>query len=61
MADNKLNWLEEVKADADFNVKRRLREQQEKQAFEASKTSGDPLPGQGSNYVPAEEEKKGKK
>ena len=49
MADKKLNWKEKIKegiplnemestqAEADFNHKRRLREQEEKEAFEATK------------------------
>jgi len=38
-----LSWLEEVKADAAFNYHRRLREQQEKQAYEEAKKKGLPL------------------
>lgn len=34
---NKLTWLEEVKADAAFNYKRRMREQEEKRLYEESK------------------------
>lgn len=36
-ADNTPEWLKEVKADAEFNYKRLLREQKEKAAHEASK------------------------
>ncbi len=36
-ADNTPDWLKEVKADAEFNYKRLLREQQEKQAHEEAK------------------------
>lgn len=37
MATNKLTWLDEVRADADFNARRRVREAEEQAAFEASK------------------------
>jgi hypothetical protein len=33
----KLNALEDTQADADFNYRRRLREEKEKKAYEASK------------------------
>jgi hypothetical protein len=36
-ADNTPEWLKEVKADAEFNYKRLLREQQEKAAHEEAK------------------------
>jgi hypothetical protein len=36
----KPNWLEEVKQDAAYNYLKRLREQQEKAAFEEAKTKG---------------------
>ena len=35
--DNTPDWLKEVKADAEFNYKRLLREQEEKRAHEAAK------------------------
>jgi len=34
---NKLNWLEEVKADAAYITRRRIQEQEEKRKFEESK------------------------
>ena len=34
---NKLNWLDEVRADADFNARRRVRDAEEQAAFEESK------------------------
>ena len=43
--NKKLNWLEEVKADAEFNYRRREREAAEKEAYEASKAAGKPNPG----------------
>jgi hypothetical protein len=36
-ADNTPEWLKEVKADAEFNYKRLLREQEEKAAHEEAK------------------------
>lgn len=33
----KLNWLEEVKADAEYNTRKRIREYQEDNAFKTSK------------------------
>lgn len=33
----KLNWLDEVKADAEFNCKKRIREYEERKAHEESK------------------------
>lgn len=38
----KLTGLEEVKADAEFNYKKRLREQEEKKAYEESKKLVEP-------------------
>jgi len=35
-----LNSLEDTKADADYNVKQRIREQSERDAFEARKNRG---------------------
>lgn len=35
---NKLNWLEEVKKDAEYITLKRIREQEEKRAYEESKT-----------------------
>jgi len=36
-APKKLTWLDEVRADADFNARRRVREAEEQAAYEASK------------------------
>lgn len=36
----KPNWLEEVKQDAYYNYYKRLKEQQEKEAFEEAKAKG---------------------
>lgn len=68
--NNKLNWLDEVKADAKRITLKRIREAEENKAYEESKKNGmvtaeaestaDPAPGQGVSYTP-EEEKKGKK
>jgi hypothetical protein len=45
--NKRLNWLEEVKADAEFNYRKRLRDQEEKEAYEASKREGNPNPNIG--------------
>lgn len=39
MTDNKLSWLEEVKADAAFNYHQRLREEKTRQDYEAGKNA----------------------
>lgn len=39
-----LNALDETKADADFNYKSRLREEEERKAFEKLKTAGKTTP-----------------
>ena len=59
MATKKLNWLDEVKADAEYLFKKRQREAEEDRKFEESKRGvADPAPGEGSTYEP--EDKKGK-
>lgn len=37
----KANWLEEVKRDAKYNVLKRIREQEEKEALQKARTTGD--------------------
>lgn len=39
-----LNTLEEVKADADFNYRTRLRDEEERKAFEKLKSAGREVP-----------------
>lgn len=46
-AGGKVAWLEEVKADAEFNYRKRLRDEEEKEAYEASKAAGKPNPNIG--------------
>jgi hypothetical protein len=63
-AGQPLNELEQVKADADFNYRQRLREQQEREAHK--KMLNGELPAasaeqQEAEPVQVEEEKKGKK
>jgi hypothetical protein len=62
MANKKLSWLEEVKADARHNTLKRIKEQKETEAYEQSKKTGNPMPGEGGNF-PSElpKEEKGKK
>lgn len=58
--NNKLSWLEEVKADAAYMYKKRLREIEEDRKFEESKRGvAEPAPGEGMTFEP--EDKKGKK
>lgn len=40
MADTKLNWLEEVKADARYNYLKRKREREEDAAYKQAKEEG---------------------
>lgn len=54
--DTKLSWLEEVKADAAYNVRRRFREEQERKEHELAK-KGLATP---ETKIETKEEKKGK-
>lgn len=59
-----LNRLEETQADADFNYKHRLREENERKEFERLKSVGaigQPAPVQSPDSGDDQEEKKGKK
>jgi hypothetical protein len=55
-----LNTMDEVKADADFNYRRRLREEEERLAFEKLKSGGRPDAGEADD-ASGNEDKKGNK
>lgn len=66
--NNKLNWLDEVKADARHITLKRIRDAEEAKAYEESKKNigkvqenSEPAPGEGFNYEPDTNKKGNKK
>lgn len=59
--NNKMSWLEEVKADAEYMYKKRLREAEEDRKFEESKRGVVTPASSEDDTFELEEDKKGKK
>lgn len=58
--NNKMSWLEEVKADAEYMYRKRLREAEEDKKFEESKRVTNVAPVEEDTFEP-EDTQKGKK